>query len=122
MSSEERESVGEASERDVSGLANWSISSSKPGQGLKELRSPDPALFWQSDGPQPHSLSLVFPKRTLLSRIDLCLDFTQDESYTPSSISIRAGNSLGDLTQVTTVEFHEPTGWSPISLLLDEGR
>lgn len=34
-------------ERDISPLANWSVSSHKYGFGVDNLKSPDPELFWQ---------------------------------------------------------------------------
>lgn len=36
-------------------------------------------------------------KKTRIQEISLYLDFKSDESYTPSKISIKAGNNLQDL-------------------------
>ena len=43
-------------------------------------------------------------------------DFKSDESYTPSKISIRAGNNMQDLKQVQYIELKQPTGWYTIPL------
>lgn len=52
-------------------------------------------------------------------------DFKSDESYTPSKISIRAGNNMQDLKEVQYLELKEPTGWYTIPLktkLLDNSE
>jgi hypothetical protein len=41
----------------------WQASSFKGGHGVDSLLSPDTDLYWQSDGPQPHSLSVQFTKK-----------------------------------------------------------
>jgi hypothetical protein len=52
--------------RDISHLAHWTLSSCKQGQGLDQLRDPSLQSYWQSDGPQPHSITLQFPKKMTL--------------------------------------------------------
>lgn len=39
--------------------------------------------YWQSDGPQPHTITIEFQKYTEISFLLLYLDFKLDESYTP---------------------------------------
>jgi Anaphase-promoting complex, subunit 10 (APC10) len=41
--------------RDISSLATWTLSSSKPGCALPQLRHPSPSNFWQSNGPYTFS-------------------------------------------------------------------
>jgi Anaphase-promoting complex, subunit 10 (APC10) len=58
---------------DIGRLASWSLSSAKPNNGIDALRSPATDQYWQwvpfqrdlhrSDGPQPHRISILFPKR-----------------------------------------------------------
>jgi len=59
---------------DIGHLASWTLTSAKPDHGIEALKSPDPELYWQStpsltfsygrsDGPQPHKLNVLFPKR-----------------------------------------------------------
>lgn len=72
--------------RDISSLATWTLSSAKPGCGLAQLRSPSTQLLWQSDGPQPHTLTLHFPKLCRILKLRLYLDFELDESYCPVDI------------------------------------
>jgi anaphase-promoting complex subunit 10 len=40
----------------------------------------------------------------------------RDDSYTPSKVSVRAGNSVHDLQEVQLKEFHKPDGWIHIPL------
>jgi hypothetical protein len=90
--------------RDISSLATWTLSSAKPGCALAQLRSPNTNLFWQSDGPQPHTLTLHFFKLVAIVKMRVYLDFDLDESYTPTKIKFFAGMSEGGL-----VEFGEWT-------------
>ncbi|KAG5052271.1 hypothetical protein JHK85_004806 [Glycine max] len=39
-----------------------------------------------------------------------------DESYTPSKVSIRAGDGFHNLKEIKTVELVKPTGWVYLSL------
>lgn len=120
---------------DLSPLANWKLSSSKQGFGLGQLRDDSPDSYWQSDGSNgssngnantpsvitnsqlsnPHSITIQFSKKVFLERISLFTNYNLDESYTPSKIKIMAGSSDGwDLSEVCTVNFNKPVGWSHI--------
>lgn len=122
---------------DLSPLANWKLSSSKHGFGLAQLRDDSPDSYWQSDGSNdsnsnsntsnnanailnnqlnnPHSITIQFLKKVSLERISIFTNFSLDESYTPSRIKILAGSSDGwDLTEVCTVKFNKPIGWSHV--------
>jgi len=39
------------------------------------------------------------------------VDFKLDEIYTPSKISIRAGDGFHNLKEIKTVELVKPVGW-----------
>lgn len=121
---------------DLSPLANWKLSSSKPGFSLFQLRDDSPDNYWQSDGSNgsnnansgnnggiitnnqltnPHSITIQFSKKVSLERISLFTNYNLDESYTPSKIKIMAGSSDGwDLSEVCTVNLNKPVGWSHI--------
>lgn len=117
---------------DISPLANWKLSSFKQGFGLAQLRDDSPDSFWQSDGSNgtnntsnnaisnsqlsnPHSITVQFSKKVSIERISIFTNFSLDESYTPSKIKIMAGSSDGwDLSEVCTVNFNKPIGWSHI--------
>lgn len=117
---------------DLSPLANWKLSSFKQGFGLSQLREDSPDSYWQSDGSNgsnannssslptsqlsnPHSITIQFSKKVSLERISIFTNFQLDESYTPSKIKIMAGSSDGwDLSEVCTVNFNKPMGWSHI--------
>lgn len=93
--------------RDISSLATWTLSSSKPGCALPQLRHPSPSHFWQSDGPQPHTLTLHFFKLVAIVKMRVYLDFDLDESYTPTKMTFFAGMSEGGLVEFAAWEVHE---------------
>lgn len=93
--------------RDISSLATWTLSSSKPGCALSQLRHPSPSHFWQSDGPQPHTLTLHFFKLVAIVKMRVYLDFDLDESYTPTKMMFFAGMSEGGLVEFATWEVQE---------------
>jgi len=96
---------------DIGGMARWSVSSAKFGFGLECLRDENPETFWHSEGNQPHSITLEFPKRVAIQKIAVYLSHKKDDSYTPERMGIRAGTSLRDLQDVRTVRFEKPEGW-----------
>jgi anaphase-promoting complex subunit 10 len=51
-----------------------------------------------------------------LQLVVLYVDFKLDESYTPSKISIRAGDGFHNLKEIKSVELVKPTGWVCLSL------
>ncbi|KZW04414.1 anaphase-promoting complex, subunit 10 [Exidia glandulosa HHB12029] len=96
---------------DIGDLGTWTVSSFKFGFGTECLRDNDPSTFWHSDGPQPHFVTVHFLRRVSIQKLGLYLAFSQDDSYTPQSILVRAGTGLNDLQDVRTVVFDKPTGW-----------
>ena len=87
------------------------MSTAKPGNGVAALRSPDTSLFWQSDGPQPHLLSIHFFKLVEIVHMRIYLDFESDESYTPTKIQFLAGMGVHDIQDFAEMSFEQPTGW-----------
>ncbi|KAJ5614612.1 hypothetical protein N7528_008266 [Penicillium herquei] len=102
--------------RDISSLASWTVSTSKPGCGVAALRHPSPQQYWQSDGPQPHFLTLHFFKLVAIVRIRVYLDFELDESYTPTKMVFLAGMGGNDLVEFATWEGDGPCGWVDVPL------
>lgn len=102
--------------REVGGVATWSLSSSKSGFGVEQLRDNCVDTYWQSDGPQPHLVNISFTRKITIKVVCMYVDFTLDESYTPYKISIRAGSSYFDLQEIEQIEMDKPTGWVMISL------
>ncbi|OIV93748.1 hypothetical protein TanjilG_07651 [Lupinus angustifolius] len=102
--------------REMGKKAAWSVSSCKPGNGVISLRDDNLETYWQSDGAQPHLVNIQFQKKVRLQLIVLYVDFKLDESYTPSKISIRAGDGFHNLKEIKTVELVKPTGWVYLSL------
>ncbi|KAF2874169.1 galactose-binding domain-like protein [Massariosphaeria phaeospora] len=97
--------------REISTLASWTVSSSKPGCSIPQLRSPSTSLFWQSDGPQPHWLNIHFFKLVRIVGLRLYLDFDADESYTPTRIIFLAGSGNNDLVEWGELKLEHPRGW-----------
>lgn len=102
--------------REISSLASWTVSTHKPGCGVAALRSPDHTQYWQSDGPQPHTLSLHFFKLVAVVKIRVYLDFSLDESYTPTKMMFLAGMGGNDLVEFATWEGEGPCGWVEVPL------
>ncbi|GAB7359910.1 hypothetical protein MBLNU230_g7437t1 [Neophaeotheca triangularis] len=97
--------------KEISSLASWTVSTAKPGNGVMALRSPDLAHFWQSDGPQPHLLSIHFFKLVSIVHMRVFLDFERDESYTPTKIQFLAGMGVHDLQGFAEMSLEQPQGW-----------
>ncbi|XP_020105323.1 anaphase-promoting complex subunit 10 isoform X3 [Ananas comosus] len=102
--------------REMAKKAAWSVSSCKPGNGVVALRDDNLDTYWQSDGAQPHLVNIQFQRKLKLQLVVLYVDFKLDESYTPSKISVRAGDSFHNLKEIKTVELVKPVGWVHISL------
>ncbi|KAL1302215.1 hypothetical protein AAFC00_002642 [Neodothiora populina] len=97
--------------KEISSLASWTVSTSKPGCGVAALRNPDTSLFWQSDGPQPHLLSIHFFKLVSIVHMRIFLDFDNDESYTPTKMQFLAGMGVYDVQEFCEMNFEQPRGW-----------
>ncbi|KAI5850137.1 anaphase-promoting complex, subunit 10-domain-containing protein [Tricharina praecox] len=102
--------------KEIGNLASWTVSTAKPGNGVEQLRDEDTTLFWQSDGPQPHHINIHFAKRVKVKRIRMYLDFENDESYTPTKMSVLSGTGFHDLIEVTKLDLERPTGWIEVRL------
>lgn len=61
------------------------------GNGVQALRDNNSQTFWQSEGQAPHTISLQFNKEVNVTRVDLLVNFQQDESYTPKRVQIKLG-------------------------------
>ncbi|KAI1753044.1 anaphase-promoting complex, subunit 10-domain-containing protein [Xylaria castorea] len=103
--------------KEISNLASFTVSSYKPGCGVKELRDDDANQYWQSDGPQPHRLNIHFIKRVEIRALRLYLDYELDESYTPTKIQITAGTGPNLTIPFTTLELNTPKGWVDIPIV-----
>jgi anaphase-promoting complex subunit 10 len=102
--------------KEIGNLASWTVSTAKPGNGVEQLRDEDTSQFWQSDGPQPHHINIHFAKRVKVKRICMYLDFENDESYTPTKMSVLSGTGFQDLVEVTKLDLERPTGWIEVKL------
>ncbi|KAF8638190.1 hypothetical protein AX17_002387 [Amanita inopinata Kibby_2008] len=96
---------------DISAYAKWSVSSYKFGFGAECLRDGDPDTFWHSDGPQPHFITAEFSRKMAIQKISIYLSYSQDDSYTPSTLAIRAGTGPSDLQDTRVVTLDKPDGW-----------
>ena len=57
---------------------------------MEQLRDQNVETYWQSDGTQPHSITIQFLRKVALSEVCLYMDFGLDESYAPKKISVRS--------------------------------
>lgn len=105
---------------DVTRLGSWSVSTYKKGCGVDKLLDNSPHTYWQSDGPQPHTIEARFSKLTRISTIGVFADLASDESYTPSSITVYTGTTQNDLVPIYTYQLDMPEGWSCLVLKKNE--
>mmetsp|Transcript_40000 Transcript_40000/g.66838 ORF Transcript_40000/g.66838 Transcript_40000/m.66838 type:complete len:178 (-) Transcript_40000:32-565(-) len=108
--------------REIGSLAVWSLSTAKPGNGVEQLRDDNLDSYWQSDGPVPHLVNVQFYKKMRIQEVAVYVNFSLDESYTPSRISIRAGSNLHDLQEIRCVTVEEPKGWCTVSVSSASGK
>ncbi|KAJ2160760.1 hypothetical protein GGF46_002006 [Coemansia sp. RSA 552] len=102
---------------DIARRGRWSASSSKHGFGAANLLDPNTSTFWQSDGQQPHHVSVQFSSRHQIHSLSLFLDIDKDESYTPCKLLVYSGTSQRDMQAVCAMEFaEEPRGWVNVEL------
>ncbi|QPC79862.1 hypothetical protein HYE68_010614 [Fusarium pseudograminearum] len=102
--------------KEISNLARFTVSSHKPGNGVEELKSDDLKQFWQSDGPQPHKLTMYFTKRVGIRDIRFFVDYNEDESYTPTKVVFKAGTSENNLIEFATMTMESPVGWQQVPI------
>jgi anaphase-promoting complex subunit 10 len=100
-----------SSNPDIGPLGKWSVSSFKFGFGPECLQDSDPETFWHSDGPQPHFVTVEFPRKMPIQKISISLSYSLDDSYTPAALSIRAGTGPGDMQETRVVTADKPDGW-----------
>lgn len=101
---------------EIGHLAVWTVTSSKPGNGVDLLRDGRDDTYWQSDGVQPHFVNIQFQRKVYVTEIAIRLDYKLDESYTPNRLSIRAGTSFHDLREIKIVTLDQVSGWVMIPL------
>lgn len=103
--------------RDLTDQAVWAVSTAKPGNGVEQILDGNPETYWQSDGPQPHTISAQFSSKVALSEVRIFLNYDKDESYTPAVISVRAGSNAHDLRLIRKLrKLRNPSGWIRIPL------
>ena len=59
----------------------------------------DDASYWQSDGKLPHYIDFNFDRKVKIKKVMLLVDWQQDETYSPSEISVSIGNDAHDLQE-----------------------
>lgn len=75
-----------------------------------------PYLLSRSDGPQPHKLTVYFIKRVGIRDLRFYVNFVEDESYTPTSITFKSGTSENNLIQFAHLTLDSPVGWQKVPL------
>lgn len=103
--------------RDLTELAVWTVSTAKPGNGVEQLLDRSTETYWQSDGPQPHTISAQFVFKVSISDVEIYLNYEKDESYTPAVVSVHAGSNFHNLKLVRKLrKLRSPSGWVRIPL------
>ncbi|GJJ72358.1 anaphase-promoting complex subunit 10 [Entomortierella parvispora] len=102
--------------REISTSGVWTASSSLPNHGIDNINDRDLETYWQSCGPQPHTIDVKFAKRKRVLKVSVYMNFPQDESYTACRLSVRGGPSEYDVQELTYVDLPQITGWTHISL------
>ncbi|KJE89922.1 hypothetical protein CAOG_01323 [Capsaspora owczarzaki ATCC 30864] len=97
--------------RCVNHLGMWSVSSAKHGCGMQAMLDNTPTTYWQSEGQQPHHISVQFEKRMAIQEVWLYLNYKSDESYTPSKITLAVGTNVLDLEECSILSVTQPDGW-----------
>ncbi|EDQ88500.1 uncharacterized protein MONBRDRAFT_26249 [Monosiga brevicollis MX1] len=100
----------------------WSLSSRKLDFGIRLLRDGRDETYWQSDGPQPHTVTISFSSRRKFAYMALNTSYQHDESYTPKVVEIRAGPRIANLTEVVTADVGMNEGWFYIKLEKEDGQ
>ncbi|WYZ37189.1 hypothetical protein EsH8_II_000695 [Colletotrichum jinshuiense] len=100
--------------KEISNLGKFTVSSHKQGNGVEQLRHDSLKTYWQSDGPQPHKLTVYFIKRVGIRDIRFYVDYNEDESYTPTKIIFKSGTSENNLIQFATMDLSAPVGWQQV--------
>ncbi|KAM0428643.1 hypothetical protein ACHAPT_007006 [Fusarium lateritium] len=100
--------------KEISNLARFTVSTHKPGNGVEELKSDDLKMYWQSDGPQPHKLTMYFTRRVDIRDIRFYVDYNEDESYTPTKVVFKAGTGENHLIEFATMALDNPVGWQQV--------
>uniref|UniRef100_A0AC35TNL1 Anaphase-promoting complex subunit 10 n=1 Tax=Rhabditophanes sp. KR3021 TaxID=114890 RepID=A0AC35TNL1_9BILA len=108
--------------KNISDEAIWSLSSCKDGFGINQLLDEQVDMYWQSDGQQPHRISIEFQKLTEVCFVMFYLDFKTDESYTPSKIMIQSGTNSQDVHDQHILVLSEPIGWQIVDLRNEKTR
>lgn len=96
--------------------ALWTVSSCKVGCGVRSLRDGDPDTIWQSDGPQPHTVTVYFRERKFVECLCIFVNYEEDETYTPSRVCVKVGCMPTDLEAVAIRDLEQPRGWVTIPL------
>ncbi|KAH8760561.1 anaphase-promoting complex, subunit 10-domain-containing protein [Diaporthe sp. PMI_573] len=102
--------------KEINNLARCRVSTFKPGNGVRELLDDDLSQYWQSDGVQPHLMTMKFTRQVEIRALRFFVDYTQDESYTPTKILWLAGTSEHSLIQFASSALQNPVGWQEVSI------
>ncbi len=76
--------------------------------------------YWQSDGLQPHTITLHFQQFVAISKVAIQANYRMDESYTPQRFSVSVGTRWSDMTCIRTEEVVEPQGWIVLPIASQE--
>lgn len=64
----------------------------------------------------PAAVQVLHTDVSALQQVSIYADVSQDDSYTPQKISLRAGTYHGDLHEVRWVDLQQPNGWQHLQI------
>jgi hypothetical protein len=62
--------LSDSNRREIGEYGIWSLSSSKQGNSVEQLRDDNINTFWQSDGIQPHFIIVQFLKKFRINQLE----------------------------------------------------
>ncbi|KAK8808521.1 hypothetical protein WA158_008422 [Blastocystis sp. Blastoise] len=104
---------------DITDNGFWSVSTCKQDCGIRNLFDDDDETFWQSSGDENHFIRCQFYNRVCISEIQLLINITNDESYTPSKVSIYLGDVLDTIKEYEEYVIDSFDGWVSLPLIHD---
>lgn len=91
-------------------MIEFQLSSFKRGYGLEELLNESDREYWSSDANLPHKITIKFDKKEYIHSVDLLLNQSEDESYTPETVNWFFNN------QKREIRLCEPNEWASFGI------
>ncbi|OAX33882.1 galactose-binding like protein, partial [Rhizopogon vinicolor AM-OR11-026] len=77
----------------------------------------NPLCWFPSELAQLHFITVEFPRKVAIQKISIYFSWPQNDSYNPSTLTIRAGTGPSDLQDVRVASLEKPDGWITFDVL-----